>query len=53
VQARLEREFERKNKAAVRSIQRTAAVVEAGAARNAELGIQPFVSERRQRRWPR
>jgi hypothetical protein len=53
VQARLAREFQRKNEVAALSVQRNAAVIETGAVRNAELGILPFRSERRQRRGRR
>jgi hypothetical protein len=53
VQARLAREFQRKNQIAVRSVERNAAVIEAGAVRNAELGVQPFLGKRRQRRGKR
>jgi hypothetical protein len=53
VQARLAREFELKNQVATRSLQRNAAVIGAGAVRNAELGLQPFLSKRRQRRGKR
>jgi hypothetical protein len=49
-QADLAREFEHMNKVAARRIANTAAVIEAGAIRNAVQGILPLMNDRRQRR---
>jgi hypothetical protein len=52
-QAHLAREFQRKNEAAALSVQKNADIINAGAVRNAELGVLPFVRERRQGRGKR